>query len=175
MTLSVVIPVWSGTPLLEDMAVKLCLSVANDCDELIVCEDGPASDVLRKACDTYIVQPERLGHPQNLWSGIMAAKHDFIGVLDFDIVIKSGSLRDLCVPGKFVSAHLLNPTTKTGFIIWCSVTEASLMRQYPMPDGNLLDNWADAIPVHLRQPSNAVNYEHHSGIGVAEWNRIHAL
>lgn len=175
MSLSVVIPVWSGSPRLIEMEVKLCASVREDCDELIVCEDGPWSGDLAASCDLYLTHPIRLGHPANLWSGIELASSSFVGVLDFDVEIKSGSLRDLCFPGMFVSARLLPPpTNKTGFIIWCSVMDRNVLLQHPMPKkGELLDDWADSIPHALRLQSNAVTYEHHTGIGVSEWDRAH--
>jgi hypothetical protein len=159
------------------MEMGLCATVRDDCDELIVCEDGPYIEALREACDLYICHGQRLGHPSNLWQGILRAHCDYVGVLDWDVEIKKGSLRDLCFPGHFVSAKLLPaPDHRTGFIIWCSVMDRQTLLKFPMPQsGELLDDWADTIPRHLRMNSDAVEYEHHTGIGVSEWNRVHGL
>ena len=155
------------------------MSVRYDCDELIICEDGPFSESLAKVSNLYITHDHRLGHPGNLWSGIVAAQGKYVGILDFDVEIKKGSMRDLCFPGMFVSAKLLPmPSPKTGFLCWCSVIDRSVLLQHPMLrpgwDTTLLDSWADSIPYHLRMQSDAVEYEHHSGIGAEEFNRVHA-
>jgi glycosyltransferase involved in cell wall biosynthesis len=172
--LSVVIPVWTGTQVLLDMHIALCKSVRDDCDELIVCEDGNPYQGLEKYCDKYIVHDERLGHAQNLQLGINAARHEYIGVLDSDVVIKSGSLRDLCNHGRFTEARSLTPTDKKGFIIWCSVAPRVLWKLFPLPtDKEILDDWADSIPKELIYGSFLVTYEHNTGIGFAEWQKVH--
>lgn len=171
--LSVVIPIWSGTPLLEKMAVDLCESVIDMCDELIVCEDGPYSSDVASVCDRYLIHPNRMGHPQNLEYGIKRAVHSYICVLDADIVIKKGNLRDLCTQGKFVQAKCLTQHDKTGFVIWCSVTDNILLKKYPMPQGDILDNWALSIPKELIAENDSVEYIHNSGIIFSEWSRLH--
>jgi hypothetical protein len=175
--LSVVIPVWSGTPLLIDMERKLIDSVRSMCDELIVCEDGPYCQEIADACDFYVTRPPgvRLGHPANLSSGVAYARSEYLGVLDFDVEIVRGSLREMCIPGFFVSAKLLPaPDRRTGFIIWCSVTPKELFMRFPLPTtGELLDDWADTIPRNLRLDSDRVEYEHHTGIGYSEWQKVH--
>jgi len=171
--LSVVIPVWSGTSLLEEMHVKLCESVINMCDELIVCEDGPYSKKVAAECDRYLTHSVRLGHPQNLAIGIKKAVYSYICVLDADIVIKSGNLRDLCNQGRFTEAKCLTPHNKKGFVIWCSVTDNITLKKYPMPEGPLLDSWADSIPRDLIVQSDKVEYEHNTGIIYQEWQKLH--
>lgn len=168
--LSVVIPVWSGTPKLVQMHIDLCKSVMDECDELIVCEDGPYSKDLAKECDRYLFHSERLGHAQNLQLGIKRAVHSYIAVLDADIVIKKGKLRHLCIQNKFVQAKCLTPHNKSGFIIWCSVTDNILLKKYPMPEfTEILDHWAQGIPKDLIVESDLVEYEHNSGVIYQEW------
>lgn len=173
--LSIVIPVWSGTQVMIDMHVKLCISVDYDCDELIVCEDGPFCPELSVLADNYIVNKERLGHARNLQSGIDAARGDYIGVLDSDVIIKKGSMRDLCVPGKFTEAKWLDQIApQNTFIIWCSVAEKRLYKEYPLPtSGEVLDHWAQRIPFELIYRSDKVEYEHHTGITYTEWKKVH--
>jgi glycosyltransferase involved in cell wall biosynthesis len=175
--LSIVIPVWSGTPLLIDMHIKLCNQVHHMCDELIVCEDAsPYGTNIEKYCDKYIIHDERLGHAKNLQLGIDAAKGDFIGVLDSDVIIKSGSLRDLCNPGMFTEARCINQDTSNPdvFYIWCSVAPKELYEKFPLPTtGEILDEWARTIPKELIFGSFLVTYEHQIGIGYTEWKKVH--
>jgi glycosyltransferase involved in cell wall biosynthesis len=143
------------------------------CDELIVCEDGPYSANVAKACDRYLTHSERLGHPKNLEIGIKKAVYSYICVLDADIVIKNGNLRDLCNQGKFTEALCLTPHDKKGFVIWCSVTDNITLKGFPMPEGPLLDSWADSIPKDLIVKSDKVEYEHNTGIIYSEWQKLH--
>ena len=173
--LSVVIPVWSGTPVLEKMHINLCKSVRSQCDELIVCEDGNPSDELSKLCDLYLIHETRYGHAKNLQSGIDVAQGDYIGVLDSDVIIQQGSMRDLCISGRFVSATLLNQQTNPDvFYIWCSVADKYLYEEFPLPStGEILDEWAKAIPKQLRVESDKVTYKHNIGIGYMEWKKVY--
>lgn len=100
-TLSVVIPTWSATPVLADMAYELCKQVHPMCDELVVSEDGPESSKLGAIADKYLIHAW-LGHGENLALGIQNATGEFIAVLDSDIRIEKGTIRDLCIPNTVV-------------------------------------------------------------------------
>lgn len=105
MQLSVVIPTWSGTPVLAEMALKLCQYVRPQCDELIVTEDedDPAFyyKELEEIADIYLRHPN-LGDVVNINLGMRHATGDYIAVLNSDLTIFSGDLRELCVPGRVV-------------------------------------------------------------------------
>lgn len=172
--LSIVIPVWSGTDELTKMHIDLCKSVYMECNQLIVCEDGPFRPELKNVCDYYLYHGTRLGHARNLQSGIDVAKHEYIGVLDSDVVIKRGSMYDMCQAGKFVSAKCLNQEANPEvFYIWCSVADKKLYRKFPLPtEGEILDEWAKSIPMEYRVESDLVEYEHKIGIGYTEWKKV---
>ena len=101
--LSVIIPTWSGTHDLAMMAIALCEQVRPMCDELIVTEDSHNyySDFSRLA-DVYLLH-DRLKHGINLALGLRVVSGDYVAMIDSDITITKGSLRDLCVPGRLVS------------------------------------------------------------------------
>jgi glycosyltransferase involved in cell wall biosynthesis len=101
MSLSVVIPAWSGNDKLTDMLMALCQQVKFDCDELIVTEDGNRSLVVEAMATTYL-HHQRLGHGRNLRLGWEAATKDYVAFIDSDIRIDNGNLRDLCVPNTLV-------------------------------------------------------------------------
>jgi glycosyltransferase involved in cell wall biosynthesis len=118
MTLSVVIPTWSGTTSdvdqiwtppwkgttgLADMAFKLCERVRPECDELIITEDADVYDErLHMISDIYMMHPN-LGFTANVNLGLKAAHGDYIGVINSDVHDIEGNIRDLCVPGRVTS------------------------------------------------------------------------
>lgn len=101
--LSVVIPAWSGTQKLADMLLSLCETIRPMCDELIVTEDsGNTSQFIERLADAYLVHP-RLGQAGNLAEGIKVSTGEFVALIDSDMRIVSGTLKDLCIPGHIVS------------------------------------------------------------------------
>lgn len=106
-----------------------------------------------------------LGHAQNLRRGIAASTSEYIAILDSDIIILKGNLRDLCIPNKFVCAKCVDQTWWDGFISWCSVVDRSALERHPLPvEGELLDDWARSIPTEEIVHSNKVEYSHPIGI-----------
>jgi len=103
MQLSVVVPTWSGTQALADMALKLLKQVRPMCDELLVGEDaGVYYKELDEIADRYFLHPENLGDVVNINFLLREAKGEFICSINSDIEIFEGSIRDLCIPGKLV-------------------------------------------------------------------------
>lgn len=101
--LSVVIPAWSGTPELTDMAYRLCEKVKPMCDELLIGEDsGIYSKELEEIADRYFLHPINLGDVVNINFLMKRAKGDFICSINTDVEILEGSLRDLCIDGHVV-------------------------------------------------------------------------
>src|SRR5712692_9807576 len=91
---SLVIPTWSGTPELAEMALNLCKQVRPMCDELIITEDGDYCQALKEIVDVYLIHtPHRLGHARNLLQGLKVATGNYVGIIDSDIVITKGTLR----------------------------------------------------------------------------------
>lgn len=101
--LSVVIPAWSGTPELADMAYRLCKKVKPMCDELLVGEDsGIYYEMLDQIADRYFLHPENLGDVVNINYLMKQSTGDFICSINTDIEILLGDIRDLCVPDRLV-------------------------------------------------------------------------
>lgn len=106
MKLSVVIPTFSSTDGLTQMAISLANQVRPMCDQLIITEDsGLYIEELQKISDIYLMHP-RLKHGFNLALGLKVAEMDYIAMIDSDIKILEGNLKDLCIPGKVVGAPM---------------------------------------------------------------------
>jgi glycosyltransferase involved in cell wall biosynthesis len=108
--LSVVVPTWSGTQALADMALSLLKYVRPMCDELLVTEDSEEFyyKELEEIADIYLMHPN-LGDVVNINYGMKRTHGDYIAVLNSDLTIYSGNLRDLCIPGRVVC-----PDAKSG-------------------------------------------------------------
>jgi glycosyltransferase involved in cell wall biosynthesis len=168
--LSVVIPAWSGNEVITAMTIDLCRYVRDQCDELIVSEDGEYHKEIEDIADVYLQGHPRLGHVKNLNLGFEASTKDFVAMLDNDIRIESGNLRDLCVPEKLVYPKWTDwneyPYPQTGQELWqwFVVAPRKFFQELPpfsivRPEG--LDEWGDAI--RARFPilrSNKVSYRH---------------
>lgn len=102
MTLSVIIPAWSQSPRLIDMTINLCNQVRPMCDEIIVSEDGTYNKEIERAADIYSYDHRRFGHVLNLNNGFEFSSGDYLALIDNDVSIEKGNLRDLCVPGKII-------------------------------------------------------------------------
>lgn len=101
--LSVVIPAWSGTPELAQMALDLCKQVRPMCDELILTEDsGNYYKELQEIADLYLMH-ENLGDVVNTVLGMRIALGEYIAAINTDVHILMGSVRSLCIPGKTVT------------------------------------------------------------------------
>ena len=149
-TFSIVIPCWSGTPELEGMAIDLANKVRPMCDELIICEDGGYdSKTLRGIADHYLWHRWNLGDIRNLTLGIWMASGDFVGILNSDITIHKGSLRDLCLPGQVGCPTRLFKPGGGDFVDFCFVVDMELLRKTGYPHSGLAVgpdwNWSLAL------------------------------
>lgn len=151
MTLSVVIPTWSGTPALADMAYRLCQQVRPMCDELIITEDGEFSSDLKKIADIYLIHP-RLGHAENLKFGIQHATKEFIALIDSDMEIVGGTLRDLCVPDRIVSPESVQGRFDD-VAGWFLVCPRSWIVEFP-PFGQPSQTTPEGIDIWTRELNN---------------------
>jgi hypothetical protein len=114
MQLSVIIPTWSGVEhtdrwqgeqKLADMAYELCQKLRPECDELIVTEDADVYDErLHMISDIYLLHPN-LGFTNNVNLGLRVAHGDYMAVVNSDVELVSGNIRDLCVPGRVASPY----------------------------------------------------------------------
>lgn len=103
MTLSIIIPTWSGDQQLADMATDLCERIRPQCDELVVTEDaGLYWPHLQTIADIYLMHPN-LGFTNNVNLGLRVATGDFMAVINSDVGDIAGDLRDLCIPGRVTS------------------------------------------------------------------------
>ena len=179
-SLSVVIPAWSGTPELVQMTLNLAKQVKEMCDELVISEDGPYSKELQEVADIYLLHT-RLGHGANLNLGFRASTGEYVALLDSDIEITSGTIRDLCVPGKVVSPYLRGQAHQGFFIVaprWILIQHPPYDvgsgiggHNVPVGRGEGIDNWI----VELKEwsgdrllASDAVTYNHLSSKSYAQ-------
>jgi glycosyltransferase involved in cell wall biosynthesis len=174
MTLSIVIPTWSGSIELARMALHLSNQVRGMCDELVISEDGGSQYFLRIVADTYLFH-KRLGHAGNLRLGCKVASGDYIGMLDSDVTILEGTMRSLCIPNKFVCGQSDDNSTYDGFLSFCAVVDRQLLEKYPMPNGDLLDDWCHSIPKEEVIISDKVRFHHKIGVSYTEKKRIESL
>ena len=99
MKLSAVIPCFSVTEELKDMALKCAKSIRDQVDELIIAEDA---DIywhdLHQISDVYVVHP-RLDYKKNCNLGWKLATGDFVLQANSDSFLIEGNLQDLCIDG----------------------------------------------------------------------------
>src|SRR6266702_8878118 len=99
MKISVLIPTWSGTKELMEMAFKLAQSVRPQCDELVITEDSNFfSQELFNIADTYILH-QNWGDMKNTVGGFRLTTGDYVATIQSDVRIQKGHIRDLCIPG----------------------------------------------------------------------------
>jgi glycosyltransferase involved in cell wall biosynthesis len=179
-TLSVVIPTWSATPILEDMAYELCKQVRPMCDELVVSEDGPVSPKLESIADKYLIH-KWVGHGENLSLGIQNSGGHFVAILDSDIVIEKGVLRDLCIPDKVVypqwnkleqAAYFqINPDQKGLLFAWFVVASRHDLEDF-LPFGTDIALWNHHFRVRTKSRSlelSTVVYSHPTRTSIKEY------
>lgn len=115
MQLSVVIPTYTITDELAQMALDLARQVKPMCDELIIVEDGGNKNcVLAEAASTYMWH-ENVGDIFNSLIGMLAARGEYVAVINSDVIIHEGDLRNLCLPGRVVSPKWRQQREMHGF------------------------------------------------------------
>lgn len=161
-TLSVIIPCWSVTPNLTQMALALAKQVRPMCDELIITEDGKYSEELKEIATKYLIHP-RLGHGANLRLGLESATCDFVAMIDSDIEILKGNLKDLCVPNEIITPewNRKDSIMKSNLLGWFLVAPREILMKYPPFDlsaGEGIDDWVRNLEISF---SDKVEYLHH--------------
>lgn len=142
------------------------------CDELIVSEDGPIWKEFEDLVDQYLTHP-RLGHAKNLAEGIKATTGDFVALIDSDVVIIEGSLKDLCMPGKIISP---GPRPKGWFI----VSPRQMLNEFPPFENHHyiagIDDWWRELQVRFEvTSSDKIGFGHmgnQSYTQLERWNRV---
>lgn len=81
--ISVIIPYWETYPGKKDL-LKRCVNSLRDVEVIVVWNDG-------------------MGYAPAINRGCMVANGDYLLVMNDDVYLKSGDLKDLCVPDKVVS------------------------------------------------------------------------
>jgi len=108
------------------------------CDELIVCEDGGThSYKIDDVVDQYLWHRWNLGDIRNLTLGLWMASGDYVGILNSDITIHSGTLRDLCIPGKVGCPIRLQKPGGGDFVDFCFVVDMELLRKLGYPHSGI--------------------------------------
>jgi hypothetical protein len=176
MTLSVVIPTWSGTQELADMAYGLCKKVKPMCDELIVTEDaGNYYKELQEISDLYLMHPN-IGDVPNSNLGMRVAKGDYIAVINSDIEIGNGDLRALCIPGKTVCPAWIGGLHNE-FVGHFFVVARTVIDQYGYLDETLPNRGAGAdfkwyyTIQRTYQWSDALTYKHQGNVSYREFRK----
>jgi glycosyltransferase involved in cell wall biosynthesis len=78
-------------------------------DEIIVTEDGGMfSNNILQLADSYLFNKNNAGFTRNVNRGWKYASGDFVAIINSDTQLKSGNLRDLCIPGKVTSPEIVN-------------------------------------------------------------------
>lgn len=97
----------------EDHLEKLCLDAIKSfrphCDEIVVTQGGGRySPLLMEAADIYVYNHENIGFSKNCNQGWKVATGDYVAICNSDIYLVEGNPRDLCIPGKVTSPHIVN-------------------------------------------------------------------
>lgn len=152
------------------MALALCKQVRPMCDELIVTEDaGVYYPELQKIADLYLMHPTLLDVANSVL-GVRVAQGEYIAVINSDIILLNGDLRDLCVPGTVISCG------NFGFQGCFHVIPRSVLNEYgysnPEKTGAGADyDYAGRIR-DVYRGSDAVNYRHLGGASYSEKRRL---
>lgn len=102
--ISMVIPTYTITPDLEEMAIVDALTYREQVDELIISEDGGKfSSELQSIADVYIYNKHNGGFTRNVNRGWLLSTGDYTMIVNSDTQILQGKLTDLCIPGKVTS------------------------------------------------------------------------
>jgi glycosyltransferase involved in cell wall biosynthesis len=107
--LTITIPTYTITDELADMAVRCVSSYRNECDRIIVCEDGGHfNSKLMALADTYIYNWHNVGFTANVNRGWRQSDDEFTAIVSSDTYLVSGDLKDLCIKGKVTSPMIEN-------------------------------------------------------------------
>ena len=100
--LTVIVPTYTISEQLCIMASQNALIWKQQADELIISEDAQYCRSLARIPDIYLLHPN-LGPCENMnlaWKLALVQGADYVAIADSDVTWASGSLRDMCIPGK---------------------------------------------------------------------------
>ena len=107
--ITVMIPTYTLSKELEEMAIRCALSYREQADQLIICEDGGLfSPTLMELADTYIISTDNVGFTKNVNNGWRYSDGDFTAIVSSDTTLMKGDIHDLCVKGKVTSPIIHN-------------------------------------------------------------------
>lgn len=109
MKISVVIPTYTLNKNLAELAIRCALSYKEQCDEIIIEEDGGLLNLdLMQVADRYHYNKENVGFTKNVNRGWKSAEGDYVMIVNSDTELMKGNLSDLCIPGKVTSPYIGN-------------------------------------------------------------------
>lgn len=127
---AVVIPAYSSNQGLGEWAARTALTWKDQCDDLIITEDGGYSEACYRIADLYMLHGQ-LWPAKNInlgWQVALLRGADFVAMMDLDAHRVSGSLREACIPGRvMVPSVVQHPETVSigpMFIVPKEVSEA---------------------------------------------------
>lgn len=120
--ISVVIPCYTLTKELERLALWAAASVREQCDELIIAEDGGMySAKLMELADKYLYYKDNRGFSKNVNRGWQEAEGEYVIIMSSDTQLESGNIADLCIPGKVTSPAVSNQMIeRLAGCFWCT-------------------------------------------------------
>jgi len=113
--ITIVIPTYSLTYELRDMAYKCALSHRKQTDQLIITEDGgKCSPQLQEIADIYLYSKQNVGFTKNVNRGWKLSDGDFTFIVNSDTELIEGNLIDMCEYQRICSPEIIKNLT-TGF------------------------------------------------------------
>jgi hypothetical protein len=134
--LSMVIPTYTKSKHLEELAYIAACSYRKFVDELIIIEDGQMySPKLQKIANTYIYVKKNQGFTKTVNSGWKLANGKYVAIVNSDTCLLSGNLRDICVEGKVTSPIIANQyIDRLAGPFWCTPREVTEKYGYLMEE-----------------------------------------
>lgn len=161
-----VIPTYTLTPELEEMAEFCALTYRSQVDELIITEDGGNySETLKDIADIYIFNKHNEGFTRNVNKGWSVASGGYTMIANSDTQLISGSLKDLCIPNK-VTCPITHTETVPYFWGAFFCVPKNIKKQYgllkeDLPDKNYgSDSEYEKRIGHIYQPIQTVEILH---------------
>lgn len=109
MKISIVIPTFTLNKDLAELAIRCALSYKEQCDEIIIEEDGGLLNLdLMQVADRYHYNKENVGFTKTVNRGWKSAEGDYVMIINSDTYLMKGNLKDLCIPGKVTSPLIAN-------------------------------------------------------------------
>lgn len=107
--ITMVIPTYTITDELEELALFCAMSYRDQVDEMIITEDGGKfSQKLMDISDVYVYGKKNVGFTKNVNRGWKLSSGDFTMIVNSDTNLLQGNLRELCVPNKVCSPVIVN-------------------------------------------------------------------